>query len=201
MKNIYSIGRDDSCDIIIHDESNVISRTHAFLRIGKRGRYTISDQSMNGTYVNGIRISTGVEVPVLRTDTISFAHISELNWSLIPDPAKKNRIVFISILGGLLLLIALGITSVLFFGRQTTLAPIPDIPETSIADSTKKEVKDTLKVIETPKPIVNKKSEETKKNNKKVEEKSLPQNKENKQEKKDTVKTEQVKSKTKIMPI
>ena len=107
MKDVYYIGRDDSCDIVLQDDSNVISRTHAVLRIGKGGRYTISDQSMNGTYINGIRISPGVEVPVSRTDIVSFAHLIDFDWDLIPDVAKKRRIVVFSIIGGLLLLAGL----------------------------------------------------------------------------------------------
>jgi pSer/pThr/pTyr-binding forkhead associated (FHA) protein len=45
---------------------------------------TITDQSSNGTYVNGIRISPNVPVPVTRNDTVSFAHVSKLNWGLVP---------------------------------------------------------------------------------------------------------------------
>lgn len=86
MKTIYSIGRDPGCDIYLYDDRNVISRTHAILKIGKGGKYFISDQSMNGTYVNGIKISQGVQVPVTRKDVVSFAHMAELDWEQIPNP-------------------------------------------------------------------------------------------------------------------
>lgn len=90
MKTIYSIGRDPGSDIYLYDDRNVISRTHAILKIGKRGKYYISDQSMNGTYVNGIKISPGVQVPVTRKDVISFAHIAELDWEMVPK--SRGRI-------------------------------------------------------------------------------------------------------------
>lgn len=108
MKSIYTIGRDASCDIILQDPSNVVSRVHATLRVGKRGKYTISDQSMNGTYVNGIRIAQGVEFPVSRKDVISFAHQLDFDWSLIPNVALRRKIVVFSIIAGLLLSGALG---------------------------------------------------------------------------------------------
>ena len=86
---IYSIGRENECDIIINDASNVISRRHAMLTISRFGKMTITDQSQNGTYVNGIRISPNVPVPITRNDTISFAHIAQLDWRLIPNQFAK----------------------------------------------------------------------------------------------------------------
>ena len=149
MKNVYYIGRDDSCDIILQDDSNVISRTHAILRVGKGGRYTISDQSMNGTYINGIRISSGVEVPVSRTDTISFAHLVDFDWSLIPNTAKRTRIILFSIVAGLLLIATLCWGAVKLFGdRQTTPAESSPVIENT-SDEAKTDA-DSLKAVATP---------------------------------------------------
>lgn len=86
MKTIYSIGRDPGCDICLYDDKNLISRNHALLKVGKGGKYFILDQSMNGTYINGIRVASGVQVPVTRKDVISFAHVAELDWDQIPKP-------------------------------------------------------------------------------------------------------------------
>lgn len=108
MKTIYSIGRDEACDIVLWDDNNVISRNHAFLRIGKGGRYTITDQSMNGTYVNGMKIASGEEVPVKRSDTISFAHVMDLDWSHVPNASKKRWIVLVVCLVAILALCAGG---------------------------------------------------------------------------------------------
>ncbi len=80
----YSIGREQGCDIVINDNTDVISRRHADLKVGTFGKMTIVDHSTNGTYVNGIRITRGVPVPVTRNDSISFAHIAKLDWNLIP---------------------------------------------------------------------------------------------------------------------
>lgn len=84
----YSIGRDLNCDIVINDSTDVISRRHALLNVTHSGKMTIIDQSSNGTYVNGIRISQNVPVPVTRKDIISLAHVAKLDWSLVP---KSNQ--------------------------------------------------------------------------------------------------------------
>lgn len=82
---VYSIGREIGCDIIINDSTDVISRRHAILNVSPSGKMTIVDQSHNGTYVNGIRISQNVPVPVTRKDNISFAHIARLDWNQVPN--------------------------------------------------------------------------------------------------------------------
>ena len=84
----YSIGREIGCDIIINDSTDVISRRHAVLNVSPSGKMTIIDQSQNGTYVNGIRITSNVPVPVTRKDNISFAHVAPLNWDQIPNPTS-----------------------------------------------------------------------------------------------------------------
>lgn len=89
MKKIYTIGREEGCDIVIPDNSNVISRLHATIRIESEYKIYITDQSRNGTYVNGMKISSNVEVPVSRKDVISFAHIVDFDWSLIPKQRSK----------------------------------------------------------------------------------------------------------------
>ena len=81
---VYSIGRESGCDIVINDNTDVISRRHAVLNVSPSGKMTIVDQSQNGTYVNGIRISRNVPVPVTRKDNISFAHVARLDWSMVP---------------------------------------------------------------------------------------------------------------------
>lgn len=82
---VYSIGREVGCDIVINDNSDVISRRHATLNVSPTGKMTIVDLSHNGTYVNGIRIAQNVPVPVTRKDNVSFAHVARLDWSLVPN--------------------------------------------------------------------------------------------------------------------
>ena len=87
----YSIGRDESSNIIINDPTQLVSRRHAILNVNGR-KMTIVDSSSNGTYINGIRITPGVPVPVTRKDVISFAQVSELDsLEMYPQRVKKNH--------------------------------------------------------------------------------------------------------------
>lgn len=110
MKKVYTIGRDLQSDIVIEDDSDVISRLHATIRFDGSKMYII-DQSQNGTYVNGMRMSANEEVPVSRKDTVSFANVAELDWSRLPDPSKarmkKIWIAIFSLLGLLLIVWAI----------------------------------------------------------------------------------------------
>ena len=90
MKRIYTIGRDPQCDILIQDVRGVVSRVHAVLRVESNGKMYIKDQSMNGTYINGMRVTANVEIPVSRKDVINFANVMDLDWTIIPNPAKKR---------------------------------------------------------------------------------------------------------------
>lgn len=111
---VYSIGRETGCDIVINDSTDVISRRHAVLNVSPSGKMTITDQSHNGTYVNGIRISQNVPVPVTRKDNISFAHVARLDWELVPQPFSPMRY-------GILAAIAVVVLICCYFG-YTALA-------------------------------------------------------------------------------
>ena len=45
MKKIYTIGRDEGCDIVIPDNTDVISRLHATIRIEAGDKIFLTDQS------------------------------------------------------------------------------------------------------------------------------------------------------------
>ena len=64
MNKVYTIGRDPSCDIVIADPTDVVSRVHASLKVKGVGKYILVDQGRNGTYVNGIKMSPNEEIPV-----------------------------------------------------------------------------------------------------------------------------------------
>lgn len=102
---VYSIGRENGCDITINDRTDVISRRHATLTITTFGKMTIVDMSSNGTYVNGIRIASNVPVPITRKDNISFAHVARLDWNMIPDTRAVIMRWAIGIVVGLLLIV------------------------------------------------------------------------------------------------
>ena len=130
---VYSIGRDNGCDIVIDDQSDVVSRRHAILYVRLFGRMTIVDQSHNGTYINGIRISSNVPVPVSRKDNISFAHIARLDWHLIPNPQKK--VLWYSLAAIATLLIISG--CIWGCNRIMNNSGMSSEQKTSIVDSTK----------------------------------------------------------------
>ena len=85
MKTI-TIGRGEGCDIQI--DHNKISRRHAILKIYTFGKMEIVDMGQNGTWVNGVKLRSGVPFPVKRKDVVNFAEVSQLNWSLVPNPTK-----------------------------------------------------------------------------------------------------------------
>ena len=155
---VYSIGREVGCDIVINDNSDVISRRHATLNVSPTGKMTIVDLSHNGTYVNGIRIAQNVPVPVTRKDNVSFAHVARLDWSLVPNTG--DMIIKWSIIA-LVALIVIG--GSIWFLNSTPNEPTPNpnantVQADSLAnkkkveeeekqknDSIKKHVQDSLK--------------------------------------------------------
>ena len=146
----YSIGRDLNCDIVINDSTDVISRRHALLNVTPSGKMTLVDQSSNGTYVNGIRISPNVPVPVTRKDVISLAHVAKLDWNQVP---KSNQ--WIKYVIGCMIVVVVVIVVIFGFkamrGGSTDNPQQQTIPE--VADSTmlkKKEAEriDSIKKVE-----------------------------------------------------
>ena len=107
MKKLI-IGRNDACDIIIPDTTDMVSRKQAVLAISFWGKMILFDTSNNGTYLNGERIETGKGKKVTKKDNINFAHVADLDWSTVHDPYKKNKHVLLSIL--LFVVLAAGAT-------------------------------------------------------------------------------------------
>lgn len=101
---VLSIGREEGCQILLHDSSNLVSRRHATLYVTSSGKLTIVDHSSNGTYVNGVRISSDEPFPVSRRDHVSFAQTCELDWKQVPDPRPMR--IGLGMLGLLLLVCA-----------------------------------------------------------------------------------------------
>ena len=118
----YSIGREPGCDIVINDSTDVVSRRHAVLTVSSTGKMTITDQSHNGTYVNGIRISSNVPFPVTRKDNISFAHVARLEWNRVPQGG-----LWIKILAAIVVVLVLALIGWFGFGNKPT-PPTPVQP-------------------------------------------------------------------------
>lgn len=92
MKKL-TIGRNNACDIIIPDTSDLVSRKQAVLTYSFWGKMVLYDTSNNGTYVNGQKLENGKGVRVTRKDKINFARIADLDWNEVKDPYKKTKIV------------------------------------------------------------------------------------------------------------
>lgn len=104
MKTI-TIGRGDGCDI--HIDHNKISRRHAILKVYTFGKMEIVDMGQNGTWVNGVKLRPGVPFPVKRKDVVNFAEVSQLNWSLVPNPTKYLKLASVFVFLLLLLIVVL----------------------------------------------------------------------------------------------
>lgn len=84
---IITIGRDDSCDIVLSDSR--ISRIHANL-IEQNGYLIYRDMSTNGTLINGIKLHHG-EMAVNYGDSILLASAMALPWHKIQNLLQQNR--------------------------------------------------------------------------------------------------------------
>lgn len=133
---VYSIGREQGCDIVINDPTDVISRRHATLVVSPTGKMTITDLSHNGTYVNGIRISQNVPVPVTRKDSVSFAQIARLDWNLVP---KSNIVLkYAAIAAGAIVVVIACVLLFNYCGNDKGGGQVPQQNDTITIDTTKK---------------------------------------------------------------
>ena len=195
----YSIGRDLNCDIVFNDTTDVISRRHALLNVTSSGKMTIIDQSSNGTYVNGIRISQNVPVPITRKDTISLAHVAKLDWNQVP---KENKWVFYVVS---VVVVILAVLAGVVYGTSKKIDPGPDdviiLANVDSTDIKRKEMerrdsvekaalRDSIKMLETEKARQDSISRAKKKAKKQESEKKETQTepeKSSKQNKKKTI--------------
>lgn len=85
---LLKIGRDASCDIVLH--SDKVSALHAELTLLNSGDITLEDKgSRNGTFIMNQPIKPGKPVNVRRGDAIRFADV-ELQWSQVPMPEDNS---------------------------------------------------------------------------------------------------------------
>ncbi len=171
MKKIYTIGRDSGCDIVIPDNTDVTSRLHATLRVESNGKIYLTDQSLNGTYVNGMKMSSNVEIPVSRNDVVSFAHIYNLDWNLVPK--QKNGAIGIVI--SIIAVIAISAAGIYLY---LSYKDVPQNPEPE-KQNVKKE-SPTPKVIKKDTPAVKTDNDNTKTEKPEVTAPEKPKQKEEK---------------------
>lgn len=94
MKKL-TIGRNNVCDVIIPDTTDLVSRKQAILTFSFWGKMVLYDTSNNGTYVNGKKLENGKGCRVTRKDKINFARIADLDWNEIHDPYRKLKIIYL----------------------------------------------------------------------------------------------------------
>ncbi len=128
---VYSIGRESGCTIVLTDNTNVISRRHAELYVSSLGKMTIIDSSHNGTYVNGVRIKSGIPYPVTRKDNVSFAHVAPLDWSRVENPQFEILKYTLLAIASLLLLVLLVWGGVKLFSKQSA-TETPSVADTEV---------------------------------------------------------------------
>lgn len=90
MKKI-TIGRNNTCDVIVPDTSNIVSRRQAVLTFTPWGRMTLYDTSNNGTYINGQKIEKGKGFKVTRKDRVNLGGVMEMDWDWVTDPYKLHK--------------------------------------------------------------------------------------------------------------
>lgn len=103
---VITIGRSEENQIVLEDDQDMISRQHATLRIYETGKMEIVSTGTNGTFVNGFRIKPNVPYKVTRKDVVSFAHVRQLDWALVPDPFRYIRVGIIGVLVAALIAVA-----------------------------------------------------------------------------------------------
>ena len=147
MKKI-TIGRNNACDIIIHDTSDLVSRKQAVLSVSFFGKMTLYDTSNNGTYVNGQVMETGKGVLVTRKDKVNFARIVDLDWNDVKDPYKKEK--SFALLGAIVLLAVIGLLAVWCATTSPKEEAVPVTEEVTMP--IKGEVKTTVQpqTVQTP---------------------------------------------------
>ena len=85
---LLKIGRDASCDIVMHSER--VSSLHAELTLLNNGDIMLEDKgSRNGTFIMNQPIKPNKPVTVRRGDAIRFADV-ELQWSQVPMPEDNS---------------------------------------------------------------------------------------------------------------
>lgn len=133
----YTIGRNNNCDIIIPDTTDLVSRQQAIITIPLFGKMVIYDTSNNGTTVNGRRIEKNMGCPVSRNDKVVFAGVAPLDWNLVPRPYRGMRILIVL---AFVLAMAVGAGAAYFtnhpFPWQTEVVGT-EVTDTIVTDSAK----------------------------------------------------------------
>jgi len=149
---VITIGRGEENQIVLEDNQDMISRQHATLRIHETGRMEIVSTGSNGTFVNGFRIKPNVPYKVTRKDVVSFAHVRQLDWALIPDPFRYVRFGVIGVVAVILVLVAILLWPE---KKKEPVAPVTPVMNVAPVNNVQEKPK-----VETPKEATQEKPEE-----------------------------------------
>lgn len=90
MKKI-TIGRNNACDVIVPDTTNIVSRRQAVLTVTPWGSMMLYDTSNNGTYINGRKLEKGKGMKVTRKDRVNFGGVIDMDWDWVNDPYRLHK--------------------------------------------------------------------------------------------------------------
>jgi len=66
----FKIGRNQDNDIVINDDTRTVSGYHAKLTVYDDGDFSLIDKSTNGTFINGVKMTKGLEVSFQKDDEV-----------------------------------------------------------------------------------------------------------------------------------
>lgn len=176
MKKL-TIGRNNACDIIVPDTSDLVSRKQAVLTVSFWGKMVLYDTSNNGTYVNGQRLENGKGIKVTRRDNINFARVADLDWEDVKDPYRKSKII--SIICGVSIFIVVALIALwVFLPSETKIQqPVPVEEKGETVTTVKPEMQEEEEQPDPVKKPKKKSSKKTQQKDKQKKEKSVTPNK------------------------
>ena len=87
------VGRDPKCDYVILDPENRVSRKHLEIKISKDG-YVIKDlNSLNGTYINDVRIEPDKNYLIRSIDRITLSIDYKLDFNAVFQDPESTRVL------------------------------------------------------------------------------------------------------------
>eukprot|EP01103_Thecamoeba_quadrilineata_P014380 TRINITY_DN4277_c0_g1_i2.p1 TRINITY_DN4277_c0_g1~~TRINITY_DN4277_c0_g1_i2.p1 ORF type:complete len:663 (-),score=150.87 TRINITY_DN4277_c0_g1_i2:3-1934(-) len=92
LKDSYTLGRHSTCDVVFEDQT-YISGLHCRILKDQQGIF-LTDESSNGTYVNGERLEKGVPFKLSHRDEVSLALPSSLS-AQTNTVCKKSFVAYI----------------------------------------------------------------------------------------------------------
>lgn len=90
LKTVHMFGRDTASDTVL--DHPLSSRLHCIIRY-QSNNWLITDQSKNGTYLNGKLLSSGKSIKLRLHDKISFPGAEKELWELIDTHPPKPMLI------------------------------------------------------------------------------------------------------------